>query len=139
MVLWAEGGDAPAQRTQPSSPSTPASSLFPLAVTKSNSHPCYHVPEVWDETSQNSFLYFPSGCPSARATPLPLPGCVVSSPFSQPFDPIFSISTMLTILWSSRFPTQGLGFFAESSCKIRPGLRLGPGFAALHWSVTLAG
>lgn len=45
---------------------------------------------------------------------------VVPSPFGQPFDPIFSISTMLTNLWSSRFPTQGLVFFAGSSCKIRP-------------------
>lgn len=117
MILWAGGGDAPAQRTQPISLSTPASSLFPLAVTKANSHPCYRVPEVWDETSQNPFLLFPSGGPSVRATPPPLPGFVVPSPFGQPFDPTFCISTMLIILWSSRFPTQGLGFLQEAAVK----------------------
>lgn len=48
---------------------------------------------------------------------------------------------MLAVLRSSRFPTQGLVLFARSSCNQTtsgPGVRLGPGFAGLHWSVILA-
>lgn len=67
VFMWAAGGDVPAQRTQPISPSTPLS--FPSPVTKASSHPCHPVPEVWDETSQSPFLLFSPGGSSARMCP----------------------------------------------------------------------